>query len=106
MNISIPIRENIWKYAYETGLMINFAQFMLHPADDLDLTSYDRKYTYNSHAEIAKISEPYLYEEQWSYQEIKPDYYDLCEVSDKGIYIGDKDIDCLQSFFKEKERLA
>ena len=70
MNIPIDLRESLYKYAYETGLMVNMTYFMLHPAEDTDLTKiFTRKYTYPSHAEIAKITEPYLYEEAWSAQE-------------------------------------
>ena len=32
MNLTIKLRENIYKYAYQTNLLINMASFMLHPA--------------------------------------------------------------------------
>ena len=46
LNIPKAVRENLYKYAYNTGFFVNMTTFMLHPREGLDTSKYTREYKY------------------------------------------------------------
>ena len=100
MNLTQELRQHVYKYAYQTSLLINMSRFMLHPATDLNLDKYSKKFKYDAKKQIGKIKEPYLRPENFSFKISKPDYFDLQSgMEGEGeVYIGTKDIDRMGDF--------
>ena len=48
MNLTVQLRENIYKYTFQTNLFMNMARLMLHPKKDINLKKYNKKYKYES----------------------------------------------------------
>lgn len=68
LNLTIRIRESLYKYAYDTSLIMNMTILMLDPKKNLDLTKYNRKYKYKSKKEISETATPYLHKKDFSFK--------------------------------------
>ena len=69
----------------------------------MDNTKYTKDLEYECRDRIGKIHQPYLYKQDFSYKQVKPDYWEIVSKSDE-IYIGEQDVDDLSSFLHVKEK--
>jgi len=101
LSISKELRENLYKYSNQTGLIVYIAQYLLNPLCEHNVSQYDRDYYYESKLEIAKITQPYLYKQNFSFQMIKREF--KFNKKDE-IYRGVVDIDRITDFELKRDR--
>ena len=95
LNITKQIKENLYKYAYQTGFIMNMTAFMLHPKIGINNKKYTRDYKYDCKNSIAKIKTPFFYQKDFSKIDLRPDYYSNKKYNE---YVGATDIDRIKPY--------
>jgi len=54
--------------------LVYLAQYMLNPLTEHEFTKYNRDFFYEAKLEIAKITSPYIYKQNFSYVPVKRDF--------------------------------
>ena len=108
LSLTKRLREQLYLYSYQTGLLVNLAAFMLHPQQGMDIKKYTKEYKYEAKDKLSKINKPYLFKQDFSYKVIKTDYFenwkkDLENPDISSIYKGDEDVDDLKRFIETRK---